>query len=189
MWPHSERSSRRPGGARTLEQQENTQTFTQKFRIFQRSRTGHYQISNIRLPLPILAPLTWMKPNHDLWDITAEIQTTKPTQLGPGRAHWRVSTGLHEHKYPFYDPYPGYDHIRDMLFTFTQKILVVHIPVHLINTSFLVSVYWIVFVLAPVVFIVCNTNRGSTEKWEKWTTVACCWFGTINYQHCFRDES
>lgn len=67
-------------------------------------------------------------------------------------------------KYPFYDPYPSFDHIQDMPFTFTQKILVLHIPVHLIITSFLVSDYCIVFVRAPVVFIVYNTNRGSIEK-------------------------
>lgn len=120
-----------------LQQLENTHHFA--FFSDAELGTGHYQISNTRLPLPILTPLNWMKLNHDLWDITAEIQTTKPTQLGPGRVHWRVCIGLHEHKYPFYDPYPSSDHIQDMPFTFTQKILVVHIPVHLINTSFPVS--------------------------------------------------
>lgn len=112
----------------------------------------------------ILTPLTWMKLIHDSWDITAEIQTTKLTQLGPDRVHWRVCINLYEHKYPFYGPYPSYDHIQDMPFTFMGKILVVHIPVHLIITSFLVSDYCIVFVHASVVFIVYNTNSGSIEK-------------------------
>lgn len=116
-----------------LELQENRRTHHFAFFIDVELGTGHYQISNIRLPLPILTPPTWMKLNHDLWDITPEIQTTKPTQIGRGRVHWRVCIGLHEHKYPFYDPHPSYDHIQDTPFTFTHKILIVHISVHLIN--------------------------------------------------------
>lgn len=103
-----------------------------------------------------------MKLKYDFWDITAEIQTTKLTQLGPNRVHWGVCINLYEHKYAFYGPYPSY--IQDMPFTFMRKILVVHIPVHLIITSFLVSDYCIVFVHASVVFIVYNTNSGSIEK-------------------------
>lgn len=76
-----------------LEPQENTQTHHFVFFSNVELRVGHYQISNIWLPLP-----TWMKLNYDLWDITTEMQTTKLTQLGPDRVHWRVCIGLHEHE-------------------------------------------------------------------------------------------
>lgn len=37
------------------------------------------------------------------------------------------------------DEYPGYDHIQDTTFTWTQRNLASYIPVYMINTNILVS--------------------------------------------------
>lgn len=55
---------------------------------------------------------------------------------------------------PGYEPYPCFDHIRDMMLTCTHRNLIIHIPVYIINTSIPVSGY--LFAQVIVTSIVCN---------------------------------
>ncbi len=74
---------------------------------------------------------------------------------------------LHGLEYPSYEPYPGFDHIQDSVFTCTQRNLVFHILVYMVNTSILVSDCCILFAQLPVTFIDFNTNPGNFEIGEK----------------------
>ncbi len=55
--------------------------------------------------------------------------------------------------------YSGFD--QDLVFTCTQRNLVIHTPVCMIDTSILISDYRILFAQVPVMFIVYNKNRGN----------------------------
>ncbi len=79
--------------------------------------------------------------------------TSKPT----------MRFGLHRLEHLVYEPYSAFDHIQDLVFTCTQRNLVIHIPAHMINAGIPVIDYCILFAQAPVMFIVYNTNCGNFE--------------------------
>lgn len=65
-------------------------------------------------------------------------------------------------------------HIRDMVFTCTQRKLDIHIPTHMINISIPVSDFCISFAQVP------ENNE---------TTVVSCGLSDIKCQHCIADAA
>lgn len=70
---------------------------------------------------------------------------------------------LHILQCPSYEPYPGFGHILDMVFTCAQKNLDI-INVYMINVSIQVSGHCILLVLEPVVL-----------NWKKWDYCGLLW--------------
>lgn len=68
---------------------------------------------------------------------------------------------------PSHEPYSGFDHIQEMVFSSTQRNPVIQVPVSMIKknkqTSLAIYDYCIMFVHAALIFIVYNTNGRNVK--------------------------
>lgn len=74
---------------------------------------------------------------------------------------------LHGFECSSYEPYPGFDHIWDVTLTYTQRNLVIHVAVDIINWPKLVSDY----LLKLLMFIVFKTQTGEMFKSQQIKTI------------------
>lgn len=88
---------------------------------------------------------------------------------------------LHGPLYPGNEPHPGFDHIRDLVFTCTQRDLDIHIAVFIINVSILLCDYSVLYAEAPVMFIFSSTAIFKCKENEP--PVAECGLSTTKCQH------
>lgn len=68
---------------------------------------------------------------------------------------------------PSHEPYSGFDHMQEKVFSSTQRNPVIHVPVSTIKrtkkTSLAIYDYCIMFMHAALTFIVYNTNGRNVK--------------------------
>lgn len=87
---------------------------------------------------------------------------------------------LNAYLYPGFEPYPGFDHIRDMTFTWNRRNLVIHVSVYMILTlsRFLiisVQLYVDFSPSQPLHSVIC-TSKVCSETWIRCLHATVSWF-------------